>query len=131
MDAAQVPSPSPGPPASAGMTATPPVAPAAPLPTVLPSPPAQLLSPLQAAWPPAAQWATAFILGVATTLLAFHVFSSTRASSKPTEIIERRVIVEADGRTREVIEVEEPAKAAPKRKAMGKKEAMLKGTIDV
>jgi competence ComEA-like helix-hairpin-helix protein len=89
-------------------------------------------SALSAAWPPAAQWATAFILGVATTLLAVHVFNSTSASTRPTEIIERRVLVQPDGQTREVAGVEEPpAKATPNRKGMSKKEAALKGTIDV
>src|SRR6267154_1579165 len=95
MDAAQAPSPSPGPPASAGMTAMPPVSVGAPLPAVLPTlAPIPPPSPLQAAWPPSAQLATAFILGVATTLLAVHVFNSSRAGSRPAEIVERRVVAD-------------------------------------
>src|SRR5262245_1114465 len=125
MDAAQAPSPAPGPPASAGVTTTPPRSPAAPLPT-LPSIPAP--SPLQAAWPPAAQWATAFILGVATTLLAVHVFTSTRTASRPTEIVERRVVVEA---APGLPPVDFPASDPAKRKLLSKKELALKEAIDV
>src|SRR5436853_537158 len=129
MDAAQAPSPSPGPPASAGVTATPLVAPSTPLPAVLPGLPVPPLSPLQAAWPPAAQWATAFLLGVATTLLAVHVFNSTRVSSKPTEVVERRAVAADDEPGQERREPGgQPTKTTAKRKGLSKKELALKET---
>jgi len=85
-------------------------------------------SALQAAWPPAAQWATAFILGVATTLLAVHVLTSTRTASRPAEIVERRVVIEeAHG----LPPVGLPASDPAKRKLLSKKELALKEAIDV
>jgi competence protein ComEA len=53
---------------------------AAPPPTPASVPPAVLT-----AWPPSAQWATAFLLGVATSLLAVQGFGHLRWGSRPTE----------------------------------------------
>jgi competence protein ComEA len=42
-------------------------------------------SPLQAAWPPSAQLATWFLLGVVATLLTMQVLASTRDGARPAE----------------------------------------------
>src|SRR5207302_2849613 len=73
MDPAQAPTLEPRPPT--GITATPPAPPVAP--PVVPSLPLGISpepSPLLAAWPRSAQLATAFLLGVAATLLIVHCF---------------------------------------------------------
>jgi competence protein ComEA len=41
---------------------------------------------LPTAWPPCAQWATAFLLGVTTALLAVQFFTSTRAATRPADL---------------------------------------------
>jgi competence protein ComEA len=41
------------------------------------------------AWPRSAQWATAFLLGVATTLLGVYALSSLRGGTRPTELSSR------------------------------------------
>ena len=51
-----------------------------------PSPPSTARSDLLTAWPRSAQWAVAFLLGVTTTLLGWHVCSSLRWSTRPTEL---------------------------------------------
>ena len=43
------------------------------------------------AWPPSAQWATAFLLGVAVTLLVVHAFTYLRGGTRPTEHIPYRL----------------------------------------
>lgn len=51
------------------------------------------------AWPPAAQWATAFLLGVSVTLLIVHSFSYLRWSTRPTDrVIGYQVDVNEAGR---------------------------------
>jgi competence protein ComEA len=45
-------------------------------------------SPLLAAWPRSAQLATAFLLGVAVTLLAVHCFASARSGTRPADLEE-------------------------------------------
>jgi competence protein ComEA len=71
----------------------------------------------------------AFILGVATALLAVHVFNSTRSGSRPTEIVERRVVPADDVEPSR--ERREPGAQPAKRKPQSKKEAALKAAIDV
>ncbi len=88
MDPAQAPTPEPRPPT--GITAAPPSAPVAP-PDAAPvsfgkSPDA---SPLLAAWPPSAQLATAFLLGVTATLLVVHCITAGRGATRPTDLEDR------------------------------------------
>lgn len=56
--------------------------PPSPVPAPAPSPPQP---DVLHAWPPAAQWATAFLLGVAGTLLVVHSFSYLRWTTRPTD----------------------------------------------
>src|SRR5437016_4768744 len=56
-------------------------APPPPLTAVSPPPPA-----VMTAWPRTAQLATAFLLGLATALLAVQVYNHTRWSSRPTAL---------------------------------------------
>ena len=51
-----------------------------------PSPRLTARGDLLTAWPRSAQWAVAFLLGVTTTLLGWHVCSSLRWSTRPTDL---------------------------------------------
>jgi competence protein ComEA len=55
-------------------------------PPTLPAPPAPPRSEVVTAWPPSAQWATAFLAGVAITLLVVHSFTYLRWGTRPTEL---------------------------------------------
>src|SRR5258708_39665754 len=63
----------------------------APNPPVKPSP--SSAPPVLSAWPRSAQWTTAFLLGVVTTLLGFQALSYLRWRSRPTEL--DRVVIPA------------------------------------
>lgn len=60
---------------------------AAPVPPSLtPGAPPLVLSPVETAWPPSAQWAIAFLLGLATALVAVQGYGSLGWSSQPTHL---------------------------------------------
>src|SRR5438105_11783086 len=69
------------PPPSTAIKAGPPLGCPAPTAVVPPAPTALL-----EAWPRSAQWATAFLLGVAVALLTVHSFAYLRSGSRPTEL---------------------------------------------
>ncbi len=48
--------------------------------------PAVAAAPLLAPWPPAAQWATAFLLGIVAALLAVHWFTSSRGGARAADL---------------------------------------------
>src|SRR5262249_37221648 len=59
-----------------------------PVPALAPPTPPAVVN----AWPRSAQWATAFLIGVAVTLLLVHSFSYLRGGTRPTELYRERGI---------------------------------------
>lgn len=65
---------------------------AAPLPAPVAPAPNPASTPVRTAWPPSAQWTTAFLLGVTTTLLAVQTWSHSRWAARPTDLERSHVL---------------------------------------
>jgi competence protein ComEA len=115
MDPAQAPTLEPRPPT--GITAAPPSPPVAtPVVPPLPfgNPPNS--SPLSAAWPRSAQLATAFLLGVAATLLIVHCFYAARGGARPADLENRdEVVYRVDLNRATLAELQQLPGVGPKR----------------
>jgi competence protein ComEA len=115
MDTAQAPTLEPHPPT--GITASPPPSPVAP-PALPPLPFAKAPdpSPWSATWPRSAQLATAFLLGVAATLMVVHCFSAARGGARPADLENRdEVVYRVDLNRATLAELQQLPGVGPKR----------------